>query len=134
MMSTEHLIQKYYSAFNKMDLGTFFSLLDENVIHDINQGATEQGLKAFRRFMEVMDAHYREQVVELVVMVNGAGDRAAAEFVVEGTYIKTQKGLPEARGQKYRIPVGAFFEIRNNKISRVTNYYNLPDWIHQVDA
>jgi hypothetical protein len=41
--------------------------------------------------------------------------------------------LPEAKQQHYRLPVGAFFSIKNNKISRVTNYYNLQDWISQVN-
>ncbi len=44
------------------------------------------------------------------------------------------RGLPEARGQTYELPVGAFFEIRDGKVARVTNYYNLNDWIAQVGA
>ena len=46
----------------------------------------------------------------------------------------TTKGLPPARGQKYVLPGGAFFDIRGGKISRVSNYYNLQDWIDQVSA
>jgi hypothetical protein len=30
------------------------------------------------------------------------------------------------------LPAGAFFAIRDGKISRVTTYYNLTDWIAQV--
>jgi steroid delta-isomerase-like uncharacterized protein len=41
--------------------------------------------------------------------------------------------LPEANGQTYRLPAGAFFDIREGKVARVTNYYNLGDWIAQVD-
>jgi len=40
--------------------------------------------------------------------------------------------LPPANGQKYVLPGGAFFDIRGGKIARVTNYYNLQDWIAQV--
>ena len=61
-----------------------------------------------------------------------AGDRAAAEFVVNGTYLKTDEGLPEAKGQTYRLPAGTFFTIRDGKIARVTTYYNLSDWMRQV--
>jgi hypothetical protein len=32
------------------------------------------------------------------------------------------------------LPAGAFFELKDGKISRVTNYYNLNDWIAQVGA
>jgi hypothetical protein len=30
------------------------------------------------------------------------------------------------------LPAGTFFSIRDGKISRVTTYYNLTDWIAQV--
>ena len=32
------------------------------------------------------------------------------------------------------LPAGAFFEIHGNRIARVSNYYNLNDWIAQVGA
>jgi steroid delta-isomerase-like uncharacterized protein len=37
-----------------------------------------------------------------------------------------------ARGQRYVLPAGAFFDIRDGRIARVTNYYNLQDWLRQV--
>jgi len=131
-MKTKELISAYYAAFNKMDVDSFLSLLTEDVEHHINQGQVEKGKAAFRKFMGVMDEHYQEKLVELVIMVNEDGSRAAAEFFIEGVYKKTQEGLPPAKGQKYRIPVGAFFTIREGKVARIANYYNLPDWIQQV--
>ncbi len=58
----------------------------------------------------------------------------AAEFIVHGNYLKTDPGLPEAKGQTYILPAGAFFDIRDGKIARVTTFYNLNDWIAQVSA
>lgn len=131
-MKAKEIIAAYYSAFNRMDVESFLSLLTEDVEHFINQGKVEKGKTAFRDFMGVMDAHYQEKVVDLVIMESDNNNRAAAEFVIEGVYKKSQDGLPPARGQKYRIPVGAFFTLREGKVSRVTNYYNLQDWIDQV--
>lgn len=128
------LIHEYYGAFNKRDWEKFFSLLNEAVIHDLNQGPRHVGIAAFREFMNEMNRCYSEQVVELVVMSNGDGSRLAAEFVIEGSYLKSQADLPEARGQKYRLPVGAFFEVKAGKVARITNYYNLNDWVQQVKA
>jgi steroid delta-isomerase-like uncharacterized protein len=82
--------------------------------------------------MARMNRKYREQVVDLVVMVDRTGARAAAEFMVLGTYLESDEGLPPAAGQQYRLPVGAFFDIRDGKIARVTNYYNLQEWLRQV--
>ena len=45
-------------------------------------------------------------------MVDATGTRAAAEFMVEGEYLATDAGLPPARGQRYRLPAGAFFDDR----------------------
>ena len=51
---------------------------------------------------------------------------------MNGEYLATDEGLPEAKGQTYKLPAGAFFELRDGKVSRVTNYYDLNDWIAQV--
>jgi steroid delta-isomerase-like uncharacterized protein len=132
--NTAILIEKYYMSFNAGDMDNFLDLLTDDVIHDINQGETQVGKEAFQAFMDRMNTNYKEKLIDIVVMTNSSGSRAAAEFVVLGEYLKTDEGLPEAKGQKYRLPAGAFFEIRNNKVARVTNYYNLEDWIAQVSA
>jgi steroid delta-isomerase-like uncharacterized protein len=132
MQPTQTLIQKYYDAFNQQDMQTFLSCLSDDVIHDINQGGAEQGIDAFAKFMDHMNRCYKETAKELVIMVSEDGTRASAEFIIEGKYLTTDKGLPDAKGQQYRLPVGAFFQIKNGKISRVTNYYNLQDWLKQV--
>lgn len=127
------LIQDYYQAFNSGDMDKFLSLLTDDVVHDINQGDRETGKEAFGKFMQKMNHHYKEQLVDMVVMANQDGSRGAAEFVVLGEYLNTDEGLPEANGQTYRLPAGAFFEIRDGKVGRITNYYNLGNWIEQVD-
>ena len=133
MQQARQLIEQYYQAFNNGDLDTFLSLLTDDVVHDINQGDREQGKEAFVQFMRKMNHHYREQLENIVVMANEDGSRAAAEFIVLGEYLITDEGLPEAAGQTYRLPAGAFFDIRGGKVARVTNYYNLSDWVAQVD-
>ncbi len=132
--ATAQLLQRYYDAFNAGDMDTFLSLLTDDVIHDINQSGREVGKPAFAKFMERMNRNYREKIVDLSITTNEAGDRAAVEFTVLGEYLATDEGLPEANGQTYRLPAGAFFVIRDGQVARVTNYYNLEDWIAQVSA
>ena len=132
--ATTQLLQRYYDAFNAGDMDTFLSLLTDDVIHDINQSGRDLGKPAFAAFMERMNRNYRETIVDLSITTNDEGDRAAVEFTVEGEYLATDDGLPEAHGQTYRLPAGAFFDIREGRVARVTNYYNLEDWIAQVSA
>ncbi|AXQ29613.1 isopropylmalate/homocitrate/citramalate synthase [Solimonas sp. K1W22B-7] len=129
---TRALIERYYAAFNAGDMDGFLGMLTDDVVHDVNQGLRERGREAFAAFMLRMNRNYREQIVDLVVLAEPSGRRAAAEFTVLGEYIATDAGLPEASGQTYRLPAGAFFEIRDGKVARVTNYYNLQDWLAQV--
>lgn len=129
---SEELIRMYYEAFNTGDRPAMLRLLDPEVVHDINQGDSVVGMEAFEKFLEHMDRCYAEQVEDLVVMVATGGTRAAAEFYIRGEYLVTDEGLPEAAGQKYHLRVGAFFDIVGGRIARVTNYYNLQDWIAQV--
>ena len=132
--ATAQLLQRYYDAFNAGDMVTFLSLLTDDVIHDINQSGREVGKPAFEQLMQRMNRNYRERIVDLSITTNEAGDRAAVEFTVLGKYLATDKGLPEANGQTYRLPAGAFFAIRDGQVARVTNYYNLEDWVAQVSA
>ena len=128
------IIQTYYTTFNSGDRDAFLALLTDDVVHDINQGGVETGLEAFCAFLARMDRCYREQVCDLSVFAAGDGTRGAAEFFIEGEYVATDAGLPPASGQRYRLRVGAFFDLQNGKVRRVTNYYNLEEWLRQVGA
>ena len=131
-MSATALITRYYQAFNDGDMDAMLGLLHEDVAHDINQGQREVGVHAFGRFMERMNRCYREHLSDIVVMANADDTRAAAEFIVHGEYLASDSGLPEAKGQRYVLRAGAFFEVRDGRIARVTNYYNLDHWLQQV--
>jgi steroid delta-isomerase-like uncharacterized protein len=133
-MTPAELVAAYYAAFNAKNWTGMLALLHPEIRHDVNEGSPRRGLDRFEAFLAHMDACYDEQLSNIVVMTAPDGRRAAAEFVVSGRYKRTDPGLPEARGQTYRLPAGAFFEIEGERIRRVTTYYNLKDWIAQVSA
>lgn len=125
-------IEAYYRAFNSGDFAGMLALLSPDVAHDVNQGTREIGKEAFEQFLERMNASYQEQLSELTIMSDAMGRRFAVEFIVDGVYLKADPGFPEARGQRYRLPAGAFLEVASGLITRVTTYYNLSDWLLQV--
>jgi steroid delta-isomerase-like uncharacterized protein len=126
------LIRSYYDAFNRRDYPAMLALVSDDVVHDINQNSRELGKPLFQQFVERMDRAYREQIEDLVVMSDESSRRFAAEFEVLGNYLRADPGFPEAHGQSYRLPAGAFFEVGSGLIRRVTTYYNLQDWLAQV--
>lgn len=132
-MSRE-LIASYYRAFNARDYSAMLALLSDDVAHDVNQGPRELGRARFATFLQRMDECYREELVDLVIMGDPAGERFAAEFTVLGTYLKADAGLPDAHGQRYTLPAGAFLSVHAGKITRVTTYYNLSEWLAQVSG
>lgn len=127
------VIKSYYQAFNAGDRTKMLSFLAEDVVHEVNQGKAQLGLSAFKDFMGHMDDCYSEQLKEMVIFYDEGTKRGAAEFIVDGKYLKTDGSLPPAHGQTYLLKAGAFLELNNqNKIKRITTYYNLPAWIDMV--
>lgn len=130
--ATIALLERYYAAFNADDWQAMLDCLADDVAHDTNQGSRQSGKAAFTVFLRHMERCYRERLTDIVLMASDDGARAAAEFVVHGQYVGTDEGLPEAAGQTYVLPAGAFIAVADGKITRLTMYYNLADWTAQV--
>ena len=128
------LVLTYYSAFNRGDWDGLLALLADDVVHHPNQGASEIGRAAFAAYLARMRVSYHEQLRDIVVLVAPDGDRAAAEYVVHGEYLSTEGDQPPAHGQKYQMPGGAFLEIREDRIARVSHFYNQQAWLAQVSG
>ncbi len=129
---SKDLISRYYAAFNAGDAAGMLACVTDDVEHRVNEGDIRRGREKFTEFCSHMGVSYREELRDIVVFANEDGSRGAAEFVVHGTYLQTDPGLPTAHGQTYVLPAGAFFDLRGGKIARITTFYNLNDWIAQV--
>lgn len=133
-IAAQDLIAAYYKAFNAGDGAGMLALVSEDIEHHVNQGDIRRGRAKFADFCAHMGVSYREELKDIVIFANEDGSRGAAEFVVHGEYLQTDPGLPEAKGQRYVLPAGTFFTLADGKITRVTTYYNLQDWVEQVSA
>jgi steroid delta-isomerase-like uncharacterized protein len=129
---TAELVLAYYAALNRNDREGVLALLCEDVVHEINQGPREVGHAAFDAFLQRMEGCYHEQLHDIMVMTSADGRRAAAEYMVHGQYVEDDIGMPPARGQKYVMPGAAFFSFRDGRIRRVSDCYNLPEWLAQI--
>ncbi|SHG99014.1 ketosteroid isomerase-related protein [Marivita hallyeonensis] len=125
-------LERYFDAFNRKDIVGMVDCLSDDVAHHVNEGDVRIGKDSFEAFCHHMARCYDETLTELVIFTAEDGMRGAAEYMVNGTYLETDTGLPEAQGQGYRLPAGSFFSMADGKITRVVTYYNLSDWIRQV--
>ena len=132
-MTAQTLIAAYFDAFNAGQTDRMLDLLHDDVEHHVNEGGIRRGKAQFAQFSRHMADCYRETLTDMVILSDASGQRAAAEYVVNGSYLKTDEGLPEARGQTYCLPAGSFIALRDGRIARITTYYNLADWIRQVE-
>lgn len=131
-MKGVEIVKAYYNSFNQKDWQGMLDLLDDDIRHESNQGDVRVGKDKFTAFLQKMDESYEESLTDMVFLAEETGTRVAVEFVVNGVYKKGEEGLPEAHGQTYVLPAGAFLEVKDGKITRVTTYYNLTLWIELV--
>ncbi len=131
---SKEIIRHYFDAFNAGDTEAMLALVSDDIRHYVNQGEMREGRAKFAEFCSHMGVSYRETLRDMVIFVNDDGTRAAAEFTVHGEYLQTDPGLPDAHGQHYVLPAGSFFSLEGGRITRITTYYNLQNWIAQVSA
>lgn len=125
-------VADYFAAFNAGDTDAMLALLSDDIAHHVNEGDVRVGKDKFAAFCAHMSSCYREILTDVVIMTTSDGTRAATEFTVNGKYLSTDAGLPEARGQTYCLPGGSFMTLQDGLITRITTYYNLSDWLRQV--
>lgn len=125
-------VADYFAAFNAGDTDAMLALLSDDIAHHVNEGDVRVGKDKFAAFCAHMSSCYRENLTDVVIMTTSDGTRAATEFTVNGKYLSTDAGLPEARGQTYCLPGGSFMTLQDGLITRITTYYNLSDWLRQV--
>ena len=128
------VLDQYYQCFNAGNYEGMLALLSDDVVHEPSQGEPRKGKALFREFLQHMERCYKEQVLDPVIFTSADGKRGAAEFMLTGTYLHTDSGLPPAKGQQYRLRVGTFFEFDGQFITRVSNHYNLQHWLRQISA
>lgn len=81
------LVKSYFEAFNAGDVDGMLAVLSEDVAHHVNEGNIRTGKAAFAEFCAHMSRCYREELTEMVIFDSPDGKRAAAEYIVNGTYL-----------------------------------------------
>lgn len=117
---TEDLVRRFFDALNAADHEAALALVSDDVVHDPAAGERRIGADKLRWYLADHGRRFEETVADLVVMTDGSGARAAAEYTLRGTYRATAPGLPAATGQRFSIAAGSFLEVEDGLIARLT--------------
>ncbi|EFO31850.1 putative cytoplasmic protein [Roseibium sp. TrichSKD4] len=126
------LLNTFFAAFNAGDTAQLSQLVTDDVVLDINQEQRRVGRDAFLAFNALMRQSFKERVCSLRIHVSEDGMRAGAEYKVSGScaFNLGENGAWSSSAQeRYLLSVGSFFELRGNRIARMTAYYNEVDRI-----
>lgn len=111
MTPTDEIIRGFFDALNAGDGSTAVSFMADDVVHDTGDGEREFGRDAYRRYLGKRARRGRESYGDLVIMINGDGTRAAAEFTLRGR---------KSDGERISVNAGMFFAVSGGEITRVT--------------
>ncbi|PWV64623.1 nuclear transport factor 2 family protein [Plasticicumulans acidivorans] len=116
---TQGLIERLYAALNARDYESVRELLGSEFVYSDSAECRQLGKAAYLRELKQAAQHVREHFFELCVMCNSDGSRAAAEYTVLGV------SLDGDEGGNYRLIGGAFFELHEGLIQRISQHRNL---------
>lgn len=127
----EEIIKNFYTYFNNCELDKLFSLIDENVVFEINY-IKSSGLVTYKEYISTSKKHYDERIDDYLFMVSPDGKSVTTKFIVKGKYIATDQSAIPATGQSYQLAVVNYFEIEDDKITKGGCWFDDNAWIEQV--
>ena len=77
-------LRAYYEALNRHDPASAVALLDDEVVHELNQGPREVGKAPFREFLQRMEYCYHEQLVDIRLLASNDGIQTRLHKLVAG--------------------------------------------------
>lgn len=135
---TEALITGFFNSLEVRDIAGALARVGEDVVHDTFYGEREIGWESFERYLIHRSRCYRTEYDALVVMSDPSGHRAAAEFVLKVQYLVDDDRLgpdaPQAADQQMAVAAGVFFEVDDERITRVSATFDSKAALEQLGA
>ena len=129
------LTKEYYSAWNSHDAEKIASFFTADCVHeDVAVGAVFRGKNELKTGISPLFAAFPDFKLELKSILRDAS-RLAHERVISGTQAGALSGLGiPTTGKSFSIRGASITELRDGKISRNTDYWNLTTMLQQLGA
>lgn len=127
----EKMLRDWVEAENSQDVDKFASFYtDDAVWEDVALGLVNRGKKEVKDYFKAMFVAFPDLKFE-VESAFVAGDWGGCEWLMTGTQTSDFSGIP-ATGKKFSVRGVSVIQLRNGKISRNSDYYNLATLLQQV--
>lgn len=125
----EKVIKDWLRAYNSRDTNAAVSFFtDDGVYEDKAFGQTYHGKKEILDFFNLAHADLPNLKWDLISIFS-ADNRAVFESVLSATHSHSSfPGVP-ATGKQILLKAATIVELRDGKIARVADYYNLPSFL-----
>ena len=128
---TESVIKDSFAAGNSHDIDKVISFFTNDCVYeDVAIGRVNRGKEELKAFFKEMFVWSPDAKIELK-SVFSAGDWAASEWVMTGTHAGDTPELP-ATGKSFSVRGTSIIQMRNGKLSRQSDYWNLMSFLQQV--
>jgi len=119
------------AAWSSYDMEKVASLYTDDIVYeDIAFGSIKRGKEELRAFIKecfVMFSDWKTEVKSSVI----SGDWGYSEWIWSATHTGNHPKLP-ATGKRFSIRGASVYELKEGKIKRKTDYYNLVDFLQQI--
>ncbi len=128
----EKMMNDYQAALNAHDVEKLLTFFTDDVVYDsMPMGKVWRGKKEAKDFISSTFANFSNFKIEVKSGFN-TGDRGASEWVMSGTFAKSDiPGMP-ATGKSFSVRGASIIEFKGGKISRESIYWNLASFLQQV--
>jgi steroid delta-isomerase-like uncharacterized protein len=131
-INIDKMLKDENAAWNVHDvhkIATFYT--DDCIKEDLAVGAATRGKEEMKALIRGAFTAMPNLKIELQMLFSSGGC-AASEWVMSGTYSVNYPGMPSATGKDFKIKGASIMELRNGKISRISDYWNYASFLQQV--
>ena len=120
-----------WNAHNVERIAAFYT--DDCFKEDIAVGRATRGKEEMKALIGGAFTAIPDMKIELVTLFYRGG-WAATEWIMSGSYSSDYPGFPVASGRHFSVRGASVVELRDGKISRISDYWNFASFLNQVGS
>jgi len=131
-INTTKIVHEYLVAWNTHDSEKLLSFFTDDCIYeDVALGRLERGKEQVGSLLKSIFVDVPDFKME-VKSAFGSGDWGAGEWIMTGTFVHSSVPTVPATGKSFAVRGATILELRYGKISRNTDYIDLPTFLRQI--